>query len=92
MFGYGGLRLHVEELRFNSKLPLPAGSNYLYLHKIKYLGSTLSFNHTASKIYIYVDSLDQTNNLELVTKEKTYDLKGNFLAIIKLSLRNKYNA
>jgi trehalose/maltose hydrolase-like predicted phosphorylase len=77
IFGYGGLRLHPEQLTLSGKLPLPPASTYLYLHKVKYLGSALSFNYTQDNIALFVDSISDDNPLELVTQDQTYTLTSN---------------
>ena len=65
IFGYGGLRLHVESLRLRANMPLPPDCNYLYLHRIKYLGSELSFNYTRSSIEIIVNLMNPQHKLVL---------------------------
>ena len=76
LFGYGGLRLHAEELRFNGNLPLVPDSTYLYLHRIKYLGASLSFNFTTDIITLMVDSIGPEHDLELTTPDKILNLKS----------------
>lgn len=77
IFGYGGLRLHAEELIFNGNLPLLPGSTFLYLHGIKYLGAVINFNHSLDSIEIQVESMQSKHQLELVTPEKVLELKSN---------------
>ena len=77
IFGYGGLRLHVEDLRFNGKIPLLPNSTFLYLHQIKYLGASLSFNYTSDTIKVIVNYIG-ANQLQLVSRDRTYDLKSNY--------------
>jgi hypothetical protein len=76
IFGYGGLRLDVEELRFNGDSPLPPNSTYLYLHGIKYLGSSFSLNNTADYIHIKFEHIGEHFDLELVTTRRIYELFG----------------
>lgn len=87
VFGYGGLRLHAEELRVGGNLsPLLPGSSYLYLNRIKYLGASLSFNITISSIVVAVDRIGVEFNLELVTPKKTIDLIGMILDYVLMKM------
>jgi hypothetical protein len=79
IFGYGGLRLHVEELSFNGMLPLPPDSTFMTLNRVKYLGSVITFNYTSDSIWIIVDSASSSQPLELVTRNNgVIDLKSEF--------------
>lgn len=80
LFGYGGLRLHVEELNLKGNATLLPGSKYLYMHQIKYLGASLSFNHTCQSISVFVGYIGKEHKLELVTSKQTYDLKGKIVS------------
>lgn len=86
LFGYAGLRLNVENLKFNGYFPLPPDSSYLYLHHIKYLGYTLNFNFTQFDIKLKVVKSSAEYHLEIVTNNGTVDLeRGNFCGIFKLN-------
>ena len=78
LFGYAGLRLNVENLKFNGYYPLPPDSSYLYLHHIKYLGYTFNFNFTLVNIKLEVVKASVEYNLVLVTENALIDLRGNF--------------
>lgn len=79
IFGYGGLRLNAEELSFNGKLPLLPDSTHMYLHGIKYLGSSLNFNYTLDSVILLVDFIEPQNQLELVGKDGIQYLRSRFI-------------
>lgn len=76
MFGYTGLRLKVDQLNINANYSLPPDTSYLYLHNIKYLNSSLSFNFTTEFLIVKVNSISTVHRLELKSKHKIYDLQG----------------
>ena len=77
IFGYAGLRLHVESLKFKTSTFLPPDCKFLYLHRIKYLGSELSFNFTYQSVEIYVNRLNMKHQLVLSsTNQPDTELKG----------------
>jgi hypothetical protein len=79
LFGYSGLRLHAEHLSFKGQYGLPPDCSFLYLHKIKYLGSEISFNFTKNYITIQIHSVGSVELELLGLKNQVYDLKGKFL-------------
>ena len=75
-FGYSGIRLNVEKLTIDGDLPLPPNTTYLYLHRLKYLESTISLNYTQNNINLRVGCMNEYLPLELVTQNGIYHLKG----------------
>ncbi len=76
MFGYTGMRLKTDQLSINANYSLPPDTSYLYLHNIKYLNSSLSFNFTDEFLIVQANWISKTHKLELKSKHKTYDLQG----------------
>ncbi len=76
-FGYAGLRLNVESLTIDGDLPLPPNTTYLFLHRIKYLDTSLSLNYTANQIQLKVSCVNQKLPLEILTQKGIYRLTEN---------------
>jgi len=75
LFGYGGLRLHAEEIRFNTSLPLPPDTTRFSLNNIKYLGWSLNFHYTQNNITIFVNGTNNEQRLEIASPNgQVYDL------------------
>ena len=75
-FGYAGLRLNVENLTIDGDLPLPPNTTYLYLHRIKYLDTSISLNYTANQIQLKVSCVNENLPLELMTQQGIHRLTG----------------
>lgn len=60
MFGYAGMRLHVEELSFNSP-QLPPSVTRLAFRHVNYLGNVLDFTVRQGEINVHVvsDNIDE---------------------------------
>jgi protein-glucosylgalactosylhydroxylysine glucosidase len=77
LFGFGGLRLTHDKLiiNTNSSTPLPHNVTFIYLHQVKYLNASLSFNVSCEHIVIIVNKApDGDNTLELTNNLERYDL------------------
>ena len=63
LFGFAGLRLHMDSLRLKANMPMPPNTNHFYLHRIKYLDCELSFNFTKTSIQIAANRMDRNLTL-----------------------------
>jgi protein-glucosylgalactosylhydroxylysine glucosidase len=75
LFGFSGLRLMSDKLLINTCTPLPKNVTYIYLHQIKYLKASFSFNISQEKIVMTVNKApDGDDALELINHLERYDL------------------
>ncbi|XP_070540415.1 protein-glucosylgalactosylhydroxylysine glucosidase-like [Ptychodera flava] len=67
IFGYGGIRLRVDELTFDPVLP--PNVNTLNFKNLKYLGSVFDFFFDQYKISIKVERVDPNHAIKLQTED-----------------------